>query len=837
MPKSLIDNWKFRLFGQSNDPEIPRFRGYISSIDPTTAGFGVMIGGSKNTYKSLLGSINNRPGQKRRGPADATQAGVKSSYEWQTSLGVTRVLRVANGKLQVEFDQGSGIQYFDLLTGLTDGEMDMSFSPWFSLSDEKDLLLFVNGQTELNMWSGGLAGVSAAAATVGIIGYIRNPNYSIAAPWGSSSGGIGYAVGDLLTITGGNGDARLKVDSISAATAVASVTIAAAGLDYTIGDIVSLPQISAGVFALVKITGVSGLGAVTAVQMLSSPPGYALASAQATTNRAVSGPAAGLTLDIATLGTTIETWHFTNNGSGYSTGDYVATTGGAGTGATIALEQVLTGRITISGSDTLSELGFSGTLTSTDGTNSQTGGTVTIDGVERAYTALGDDGFSFVGVDTSGISPGDAAVATVVTTATDFATGFTNDWINVIGNQVYIGCYTSRLVFVSSNTDYTDFTVPVLVLRAPGTPDYFVLDTNSRGATAKGGQKGNAVLFGSQGDSYSIIRTQETAASFDVASAVVFENVATDKQISSDLSSPIGQDFIDSIGDTIIFLDENNQLRQFGTLRNLNTPVYPILSLDVYTELAALDFTGGQLRTVAEQSGETVYVTCPLSSVTYIYQIREEVDRLGNLGSERLWFSPFIWNVSRIAVIDGVTYGYSNVNPQLYQLWETGQFYDDSPDDTSEPYDSHAVFAYLSLPERTAQLMFDKMYFEGYATRGTPLYCNIYQEYQGAKGIQTIVVNNPTEPQKKIARFYGSNEVPSLGDVSLGLIPLGMGVVNAPASALPKFRTIRNNEVNGIFEFALDVFSFDVDAEWRLLLAGTNMMDTPGNAAQLLLKN
>lgn len=832
MTKSLIDNYDFELFGQGTKAP---WRGYVSSIDPTTAGTGVMIGGSQNTYKSILGSVRNRWGLKRRGPADTTIAGVVRSYEWETSLGLTRVLRAVNGKLQVEYDSGSGIEYYDLLTGLTTDELDFSFAPWFSYDLEKDVLIFVNGKQELNMWGGGIVAITTAANSTGIIGDIRGPNYVLSSPLDFSGGGIGYIVGDILTISGGNGDARLEVDSLTTPTAVSGVSIANAGANYTVGDLVKIetgPVVAGD--AILKVTAVGGGGAVTGLAIVVNGFDYAVSSSQPTTVvLQTSGTASGLTVNITSVAASIASWHLTNNGSGYSTGSLIATTGGSGTGATIAIENVKTGRATIGGTSTLSQLGFAGTLTSSDSSNSSFGGSFISNGVQYTYSALGDNGFSFVGVSPDPTSlAGNVVVSEVQVTDTSPSAGppsalednFFNDYITVIGNQLYVGCYISRIVHIASIIDYTDFVVPDF--RAPGTPDLYILDSNSRGATAKGGQKGNAVLFGSLGDSYSITRNVSTFINAAGTSEFTYENVIVDKATSADLSSPISQNFIDSIGDTIIFVDQNNQLRQFGTLRNLSTPVYPILSLDVYTELAGLDLTGGEMRAVAEQSGDTVYITVPLSAALYLYQIREKVDQVGNLTAERLWQPPFIVGATTIAVIAGITYIYSNANPQMYQLWNTGQYHDDSPSDEPIPYECHQIIAYLSLEDRAQQLYFDKLYYEGYMTRGTNLYNNIYQEYQGSKNLVTVTINKAVAPGKKLAKFYDSTATPALGDVALGQIPLGEGVTAKGGASIPKFRAIRRSTATDIFEFALDIASYGLDDQWEMLTIGVNLQST-----------
>lgn len=803
-PSSLIDNWNFALFGQSNDKNIPKFQGYVSSIDPTTAGTGVLIGGSQNTYKSILGTVKNRAGLKRRGPADDTDAGVISSTEWENSLGFTRVLRAVNGNLQVEFDDGTGtLQYIDLLTGLTDNEMLFSFAPFFYTIVSQDILVFVNRTDTLYAWSGAMGQIASTENAASNTFLLFKGNSSSLATFGAASGTAPF----VSKVNGSLGTALIFYANFSA-------------------------NPSNNQTLILNINGTQ----------------------QTVTFVTVIGATAGNVLIGATVTDTVNNLIGLINAPGSTTATQVAFTGTDLTNIGYITASVAGGSITMT--EDVASLGFAVAAS-----------TLNIAGVNYAYTTKLGATFFGVTPDPSALAAGtvvaEVVVANIETAANDlyqeaFGTGFTLDWVNVIGNQVYLGCYTSRNVQISSIADYNNYGPFSATARAPGDPDELTLDSNSRGATSKTGQKGNAVVFGSLGDSYSIVRGQAnfilphvtniagssatvpagTATTVATTQTFVYETVIVDKSTSSDLSSPQGQDFIDSIGDTIIFLDDNNQLREFGTLRNLATPVYPILSLDVYTELAALDFTGGAIRAVAEQSGETVYLVCPISGLTYVYQIREKVDEIGNLGSERLWQPPQVWDISRIAVISGISYGYSASNPQMYQLWDTGQYYDDSPDGTSQlPYESHAIWAYQSLGNRVSQLYFDKVYFEGYMTRGTPLYCNVYKDYQGAKGIELLIVNNPeTPPAVKRARFYGADGSPDMGSRSLGQIPLGQGV-GGVATDFPKFRAIRNATAVGIFEYALDAFSVDVDAQWEMLVLGANMLPTPGRSPNLLLTN
>lgn len=917
--ESLVDNFEFELTGGETVP----FAGYVSSGDPTILSSQVLIAGSKNVYKDLSGAIKNRFGLSARGVKDNTQAGTLSSFEWESSLGLTRPVRQNNGNLEVEFDPGTGLEWYTIMTGLP---IDViSYCPWYDPNAEKDYLLYVNGQQIIYSWQGGVGVILSAADTTGIIGGILGPNTITGATQGTySSGGTGYIVGDELTVEGGNNDAVLVVDSLGSG-GVEAATVAAGGSNYTVGDLVSVAYASGGPIgtftiiapgvgyvvgdqittgnasailtvtqvsntgavtqmvltdpgtgytsasdqtttggtgigltitysavggqALLKVTSVSG-GAVTGLAVAASGIGYAIASALTTNNVFVQNVmASGLTVNIPTIGNPIATWHFKNNGSGYALSTAYApntVTGGTGTGASVWIDIIVAGRVTLAGTDTVPELGFAGGLSPTNGINDLVGGSFLVDGVSWSYEMLGDEGKSFIGFSSDPSSTtGQVAISAPSSTDTSpdsaltnaqLEEDFTNDAIAVVNNQVHLICYSSRLVHVSSSLHFDHYDVAQLnsgVIRTPGYPDLITLDSNGR---AVGAQKGSAVIFGSLGDSYLVARKAAIYNQGTDFAALSYENVTVTKEKSSDLSSPIGQDFLDFIGDIIIFLDDSNQLREYGTVRNINTPVYPILSIDVYYELAGVDFTGGHLRCVGEQSGETVYITAPKTGITYLYQIRQDFDAVGNITAERMWQAPMGWNGSRIAVIDGISYIHSNANPMIYRLWDTGQWHDDAPESESLPYTSIAFFAYQSSGRRQGKTLFDKIYYEGYTTRGTTLMGIVNFEYLGSTDTLNPTITSAADP----ATFFGSGDYNSLGQHSLGDEPLGDEVENEDPNNTDqtrvKFRAICGVEEANVFEYALGVMSQNTDDRWELLFIGPNAIMSSTDQASELMK-
>lgn len=611
-----MDNFEYKL--------VSEFEGYVSSVDRTNVSEKVLVKGSKNVYIKDSGTVAVRPGLKRRGTADSTAAGVKSSFEWPTSVGATRVLRVADSKLQVESDIATSGTYvwYNLMTSLT--LTRFVFDTWWNDTAKKDQLLFVKGDTNLHMWPGGIG----------------------------------------------------KISSTTSNTIVLTDTVASQG--------------------------------------------FTTAS-----------------------------------------------------------------------------------------------GSVTVNGTTYAYTGSSASTLTGVTPDPTGEANGSVVLSALTTSATTPASSFDNDFIKVINNRLHVGSYNSRLIYISVDSDYTSFSVPGT--RAPGDAELLTLDSSAKGIGVKNGE---ARIAAGTAEWYEVSYSPLTVGS------TLTEQTVVKKKEMDNLGTAQAHEFIDTVGDDIIYLDQNNQLRLYGTFRNFTQPQFPTLSLQITQDLLNEDFTGGELNAV----GEFIYITAPINGRVWLHHTRQTVNANGEIVSERMWHPPFIWNLSRIAVIDGVEYGHSNANPQIYQLWDTNQWHDDSPSEEPMPYDASMRMSYRSMGRRQGLWNFDSVYYEGYMTQGTKLYATVNQDYQGGTAMQDLIINDPEQGVSAI--FFTSFVPPSLGDSSIGVNPLGDGIVDDPDEFeyMPKFRAAPSLNPQNVFEYQLIVYSQDPDSRWEILALGANVKRAEGQS-------
>ena len=489
------------------------------------------------------------------------------------------------------------------------------------------------------------------------------------------------------------------------------------------------------------------------------------------------------------------------------------------------------GGVTIVASGTVNTITKSGTSTWAVEGFAPTG-TVTIDGVDYTYTG-GTTTTTLTGTsDASLVTAGSVGINKIVTNSNSPASTLTNDFIKTIDNQIYVGSYTSRLIYVSKDSSYTDFTQSTP--RIPGDGELITLDAEAKGI---GVRDGKAHIFGGTSDLYIIKFNQIT-----VGSTLTEQTLVEKKQLGA-LSGAYAHEFIDVLGDNIVYLSQDQQLREYGDFANFTNPVPRSLSEEVSTDLANEVFTLGQLKVIASgDRGILIYITAPTAGVTYIYQIRTSIDNNGNLTNERLWYAPFIWGLSRIDVRNGTILGFSNSNPQTYTIWDTNQWHDDSPSAENLAYTSVALFSYQSHGRRQGKLSFDKIYWEGYMPEGTKLYGGVYYDYQGATRLLSPIIHSVIdESEAPAASFFTGVTPPSLGDASLGDNPLGgiteiigLGTqVLRDHDLLPKFRIITGVQITHCYEYALMVYTTSAGDRWELLALGANPTLAPASGVEI----
>jgi len=790
---SLAKNFDFSI--------ISNWIGYNSSNDPTNLNPGIYVQGSQNIYKKLSGTLAVRPGQKRIGTANTATTPVTSEFIWNTSWGATYPVWVTGGEVQV-YINGAWVNL------MSTTKTRFVFDKWYDTTQAKDCLLFVGGDNNLYQWSGGVATITGGDNSAGHISSVA---------YVPPSGGSGYSLNDVLTIGTGTG-ATVKVTALGTG-AILTATLVWGGAvlpganailaPYTVGQVLPLVggDISQG--GTIKVASVDSAGRLLTFTIETSGTGYYTNQNYEVYNGYSNNYSAIIQVSTVSTSGSVTGVQLLTPGVGYSTGT-TATTGGTGTGATINVLGIATGSITASGGATLQQDGFS------------TSGVVLVGGTPYTYNYL--VGNQFVGVTPNPTGITGQAVQQVVTNSNlpisaatnQQASTFTSDFLKTINNQVFIASYNSRLVFISDAQNYLNFTPPA-VPTSQGNANLLTMDSSINGFGVKGGNP-----YISYGEGEWAYLTYTTNSTTGAVSTVVNEAP------SAKGAAAYAHEFISNNGDNIIYLSKDQQLRTIANFNNAYVTAYPVLSQEIYTELSKETFTGGNLKCI----GDYTYITAPNSGKVYLYQERQNVSATNAVTIERLWHSPFIWNATRIDSWNGEVVGFSNANPQWYQLWDTGQWHDDSPSGQNLPYTCTLALAYFNGGRRQGLWTFDKSFSEGYISTGTPLNLTVNYNYQGATAQLTEVVNSVEQPGYIFASSYGS-----LGDDSLGTKPLGdeIDIDNTNNANLPKYKVINSWSQTNCFEYQLIYQSDTVDSNWELLASGTNVHAETDQQASFLI--
>lgn len=209
--------------------------GYVTSQDPSNTDYRFLIGGSKNVMIDSQKKVKIRSGYTRLGAANPALYNNRNGWDWQTSTGSRLSHRFYNQSLEVYLTTVDG-ETINAWTLVNDGWSATNIlrstilksgnGGWYDSTEKIDLCLMVQGDANIYEWNGAVAAVAAVSSATGIIATLS------ATP---TAGGTGYTVGDILTITSGDGTATARVTAVGSSNAVTSVSIISRGTGYSTG--------------------------------------------------------------------------------------------------------------------------------------------------------------------------------------------------------------------------------------------------------------------------------------------------------------------------------------------------------------------------------------------------------------------------------------------------------------------------------------------------------------------------------------------------------------------------------------------------------------------------
>lgn len=785
--------------------------GYRNREDETTLPPGVLIEGSQNVLTDTNNRTSMRKGYVLDGQASTDAAPIASAFDWVTAGGFENHLRsgfltsAANdGKLQQRFVHDDGtIEWIDLITALDN--VEFNYTQWWDNSRLLSCVLAVNGNGFLyQIYGAEPTTVLSGANPTGIVGTINPPNSNIATT--PDSGGVGYVVGDVLTLTGGSGTAVVTVRTVVDG-AVNAVGIHDAGNSYSVNDTVIINGVGAPTAAKLLITTVDGGGGVTGFSIVSNGQLYSTGTAIGT---ATQGGGTGFTVDITSIGLGVETVGFTsdaNHGTGYSVA-VVNATGGTGTNAKLGILTITSGTITKSGTQTWSEAGF---LTGMNVLN-EAALSVNIGGVTYSYDHFQDvygDTTTLYGVtpDPSGIVAGTPIIQTVTEYAfttitvdnTTFNSSFTPNLIAAIDQRVFLGVAPGNntilsrgLIFISKVNDF--LTYGQATSGAVGDP--FEIQTTSP-VTAFVPQEQYMYVSAGHDEWYNI--------SFTLSADLQSESVSINRLNTSAQQAAQSQAAISKSSNSIVFLSFEPIIQSFGRVPNIlanNAPQMTDLSSPIVNDMNVYDFTNAAIA----YHRKFMYVAVPVEGLVLVYNMTDPANPY--------WEAPQVLPISRFSIIDGELYGHSSQVSETYQLF-TGTADRVTPTSAGQPIAGVWRFSYENYGSRFSFKKATKMYVEGYINANTTLTTTLTYELDGCKTVKTFELDGADQQFVCI----GTDES-SLGKVSLGKVKLGGDKADSLQNLPPKFRWFPTFSNTDFFECSVSFSVIGLNQQMELLAFG-----------------
>ena len=445
--------------------------------------------------------------------------------------------------------------------------------------------------------------------------------------------------------------------------------------------------------------------------------------------------------------------------AGFAAGDTLYVTGSSANSRNFTIGSVTAGTITLIMTDVLTSEIAGPSITLHNGEPTwlssrfiKTGTrAITYNGVGYTYTG-GESTATLTGLTAfPAITIGDAVWQTPIAVAlpsgiTGSFPNFTPDLIGVQLNQVVLASTKSMMVFGSSATDYTNYTLTTP--RVPGGPFQKPVNDNVTCIIPidNNQQSVNSLMIGSGTHSFYHIFYQLAQ---DNSSEIV--NMVRLKTASG--SGLISTGAIGAIKNSTAYITREPTLDTISNLETINnTPV----SDPIKDDFDRYDFTGAHVRYWKRQ----IYIALPAEGLVLIYNLQD-----------KLWQPPQTMPISRLAIIGDWLYGHSSVVNETYKLFV-------GTNDNGNFIPQVARFAYNNGGNRALIKNASMLWSDGYITPNGLLTQTFYAGFEGVAG-------------KKIMEIYGgdtniTNPVGGspLGDEPLGATPIGGDNLD-PLTGLP----------------------------------------------------
>lgn len=500
--------------------------------------------------------------------------------------------------------------------------------------------------------------------------------------------------------------------------------------------------------------------------------------------------------------------------AGFVVGDKIVITGSASNNITVLITTVTDTTLTLDVSDVLTTEPAGGAIILrwlNAGTweeqrfFSQNGGDnsdrrVVIGTTELVYTSGETTGTIVVTTDPTALALSGTIVMQAIRPYTPSGLdNFSPTLISTVGNQVYYGSTNSRVVLISKNTDFTDFS-ETSPLRKVG--DGAELDLDSCPTAFIPGQDDKAMYIGGGDDDiYQQTFVQTTTLDSNDVS-LISETTPVKKFRTATGAAPQSQEAVVFIRNAVAFLSKEptiDTLTHEANVVNSEAQALPI-SDPIKDDIEAYDLTGAH----GIYFKRNLIYTLPGESKMIFFDMSN---------NNKYWQPPYTAPIGRLAIIeiDGVPTlcGHSSTCNETYTLL-------DGWNANGATMLKVAAFGYENYGDRFHAKVFDEMPVELYMTLSTIVHDRIFYDYKGATDIREFIID-PTEDPNIV---FSPNITSALGSDALGQRVLGS--TNDEIDPLAKIKVINMTTALDFYERQRVFFSDSKDARFEILAYAEN---------------
>lgn len=751
------------------------FPSYISKPEITALSPAYLVKGSKNVVIDYAQRVISRNGFTLYRQANNGGGGIKGSYEWDTSTAKQFSMRSFDDKIQFDWNG----TYNTLLTGLPTSALE--FAKIWDNTEKIDVLLWVLGSTNTYKWSGGVTKIASSTATTAVKqGVLASTSLgtvtmTIATPAVATFVAHGLVTGNTIQFS----TTGALPTGVTAGTTyyIIAAGLTADNFEFSLtagGAAINSSGGQSGVHTLYRTTGTNGISFVAGD---------------------------GVSVNATVLDS--------NNGfvtAGFAAGDTLYVTGSTANSRNFTIASVTAGVISLIMSDVLVAEATGQRVTIHNGeptwasSRFLTTGTrkITYSGTDYAYTGgeATDTLSGLSGFPTA--TAGDTAWQTVIVLANPSAinANFKQDLIAVQLNQLILASTKSQEVYISNNTDYTNFTLTSP--RAPADPAKVNMDNYATCIVPidNADQSASSLMFG--GGTSEFFQLSYKLSQDNTAELVRMVKLKT--AIGSGL---ISKHAICPIKNSTAYISREPALDSLANVEKIEGKNNVPLSDPVKTDFDSYDFTNAHVI----YWKRSLYIALPAEGLVLIYDLMRN-----------LWQPPQTIPVGRFAIINDWLYGHSAITNETYRLF-TGT------NDNGIFIPQVARFAYNNGGRRDRLKNLSEYWTDGYITANGVLTNTLYFGFDGSLGKKPLTISG-SDTSIAIPQT-GS----TLGDEALGVNPLGgatldpvSGLIGTNAAMLRFWQVDTVKSPDYIEQFAEYTMN-TLDGQFALIAHGSNQWD------------